>query len=75
MNMFCLSTNINKYLKSREESLEKIVIHKIKRSGDFWFFDPNLDMPQTQISKRFGFEFGFGACLVIFNPILSDFLV
>jgi hypothetical protein len=37
MNMFCLSTYINKYLESREENIEKIVMHKIKRFGDFNF--------------------------------------
>jgi hypothetical protein len=55
--MFCLCTYINKYLKSREESSEKIVIHKIKRFGDFYF------LTQTQTQKRFGYEFGFGSCL------------
>jgi hypothetical protein len=48
MNMFCLSTYINKYLKSREESLEKIVMHKIKRFGDFYFLTQTQTQTQTK---------------------------
>jgi len=59
--MFCLSTYMHKYLKSREESLEKIVMHKIKWFGDFYFLTQT--QTQTQTPKQFGFEFGFGACL------------
>jgi hypothetical protein len=61
MNMFCLSTYINKYLKSREKSLEKMVIHKLKRFGDFCF------LTQTQTSKWFG----FGACLDVTFTVSS----
>jgi hypothetical protein len=46
MNMFCLSTYINKYLKSREENLEKIVMHKIKRFGDFYFLTQTQTKPK-----------------------------
>jgi hypothetical protein len=55
MTMFCLFTYINKYLKSREESLEKIVRHKVKRFSEFFFL--------TQTPKWLGLEFGFGTCL------------
>jgi hypothetical protein len=50
MNIFCLSTYINKYLKSKEETLEKIVMHKLNRFVDFSF------LTQTQTPKRFGFS-------------------
>jgi len=49
MNMVCLSTYMNKYLKSREDSIEKIAMHKIKRFGDFYFLSQTQTEPKLKL--------------------------